>query len=128
MKNHTLILLLVLLCLHGCGTDNTDSSVSIDAENNMVDFQADDKAMNSAIKKAKDTFQFFTDNWQTMPNDGCSLKVEFETSDGGHEHIWFNPTKIEGDTITANCANEPRDIPGLKLGDERTFAKNQISD
>jgi uncharacterized protein YegJ (DUF2314 family) len=35
---------------------------------------------------------------------------------------------IEGQEITATCANDPEDIAGLKLGDTRKFNKTEVVD
>ena len=42
--------------------------------------------------------------------------------------ITLNPSKIEGDTITAECANEPRDIPNLEMGQVRELSTDLVSD
>lgn len=84
--------------------------------------------MFAAINTAKETLGFFEKNWKTMENDGYSLKFALPTPDGELEHIWFSPTRIQGDRITGECANDPVSIPGLKIGDTRTVTREDISD
>lgn len=96
----------------------------------VVHVEEDDAEMSAAIATAQETFGFFEANWKTMPNDGYSLKFALPTGhdDGALEHIWFSPTEINGDQITGECANDPENIPGLKLGETRTVARSDISD
>ncbi|MDP1560999.1 MAG: DUF2314 domain-containing protein [Pirellulaceae bacterium] len=84
--------------------------------------------MNSAIAKAKESFPKFVQNWQKPGIDAVSVKIAMETDTDGLEFIWYTPIKIEGDQITALCANEPEHIPGLRLGDERIVDLSKVSD
>jgi len=99
--------------------DNNPPIINVEKENNK---------MNDAIQTAKTTFPKFIENWKTLKNNGYSIKVAMKTTDNGTEHIWFNPSEIRGDVITAECANEPRNIAGLKLGDVREINVKDISD
>jgi len=87
-----------------------------------------DSEMNDAIAMAKKTFPKFLENWKTAKNQGYSLKFAVSTSNGGVEHIWFNPVSINGDVIQAVCASDPKNVPGLKDGDIRELKKSDISD
>ena len=116
----TLIVALVL----GCNNSNGSGS----GVRSVVTVADDDPEMVAAIKDAKGTLGFFEKNWKTMKSDGYSLKFALPTTEGGLEHIWFSPTKIQDDKIVGVCANEPGKIAGLKLGDTRTVSRNDISD
>jgi len=94
----------------------------------VVRVESGDPEWSAAVRRAKDTFWFFEQNWQTLENDGYSVKFALQNTAGELEHIWFSPTRIAGDSITGECANDPRDIPGLKFGDSRTVTRDQISD
>jgi uncharacterized protein YegJ (DUF2314 family) len=108
----------------GC-KDSTDlDSVA----HTVINVEKDDPEMIAAIETAKRTFSFFEGNWKTMESDGYSLKFAIPTSDGELEHIWFSPTKIDGNKITGECANDPVKVPGLKLGDIRTVTRDDVSD
>jgi uncharacterized protein YegJ (DUF2314 family) len=120
----TVLLLFAMLASFGCDKSANDKAL----DRGVVNVKDDDPEMNAAIKTAQQTFPFFEENWQTMKNDGCSLKFAIPSSDGGEEHIWFSPTKIEGDKITGECGNDPLLVPGLKLGDVRTVNRSDISD
>ena len=94
----------------------------------VVGVDSDDERMNLAMAKAKETFSKFEQNWTKPGLDSASIKVAMETNSDGLEHIWFTPTKIEGDQITATCSNQPENIPGLSFGDVRTIDRSKISD
>ena len=84
--------------------------------------------MVAAIERARNTFDFFTENYRTMENDGYSVKFGLKTPDGDLEYIWFNPIEISGNEIKAECANEPVKLPGLKPGDVRTLKRSEVAD
>ena len=117
-------ILVTLVFILGC----TNSPEGDGIDRSVINVADDDPEMVQAIKTAKETFGFFENNWQTMTNDGYSLKFALPTADGELEHIWFSPTKIEGDKITGECANDPANIPGLKIGDSRTVSRDDVTD
>ena len=105
-----------------------NESAHDDSEDPPVVFvESSDEKMNQAMQKARDTFPQFVANWQ-QKNINYSLKFGLKTHDGELHHIWFNPTEMKDGTITAVCANNPRSIPGLSLGDERVLDIAQLSD
>ncbi|CAD75675.1 YegJ family protein [Rhodopirellula baltica] len=113
-----------LIAVCGC----SESPIADSSVPPVVSIEDDDSEMNAAIAKAQETLSFFENNWKTMDSDGYSLKFAMPTSGGELEHIWFSPIKFEGDEITGECANDPEDIPNLKLGDVRTVTRNDVSD
>ena len=117
MKN--ILIILITVFLFSCGDNDNPPVIDVDSE---------DQKMNAAIKQAKTSLDQFFENYESIENDGYSLKFGLQTSDGNIEHIWFNPIEVDGDTIKAKCANEPRDIPDLKLGDIRYLKRDQITD
>ena len=114
-----LLIIPITILLFSCGNNDNPPVIDVDSENQQ---------MNTAIEKAKETLNQFFANYKKIENDGYSLKFGLETSDGGIEHIWFNPLEVKGETIKAECANEPRDIPDLKLGDIIDLKREQITD
>lgn len=122
LQTASLFLTLVVAC--GCQDSLNGNSLN----RAVVNIEDDDPEMNTAVETAQKTFVFFENNWKTMNNDGYSLKFALPTSDGELEHIWFSPTKINGDQVTGQCANDPAKIPGLKLGDTRTVTRSDVSD
>lgn len=107
----------------GCG-----SSDRAQDDSNFVQVDENDEAMNAAIEKGKATFDFFKENWQTMENDGYSVKFGLPTTTDELEYIWFNPLEINDGVIRAECANKPIDIPGLNYQDVRELSEDQVAD
>ncbi|MEM7313925.1 MAG: DUF2314 domain-containing protein [Planctomycetota bacterium] len=119
----TLLLVFSLLPFQfGCDS----SSSSLPSSSNLAHVEDDNDDMEAAIKKATVTFGYFEANWEKASSAG--VKIGMDTTDDSVEHIWFSPTKIEGNKITARCMNEPVNIPNLKIGDERTVDKSRVSD
>ncbi len=119
---HAVALVTMLTLLTACGNESADVNPAV------IDVESTDQRLNTAIDKARRTVGFFIENYRSLKNAGYSMKFAVDTADGGIEHIWFNPIEIDGDQIKAECANEPRNIPGLKPGDVRTLSKSQMSD
>lgn len=111
---------LVLMCV-GCNDATT-------VDDGIVDVDKDDATMNAAMDKARATLGQFEQNWQGGNVGVASLKFKMETSTGDSEYIWFEPTEITQTSATGTCSNDPRDVPGLALGDERTVDRSQIAD
>jgi len=94
----------------------------------VVHVASGDPKMEAAMLKGRSTLPFFEQSWKSKGHDLYSVKFSLPTSDGDREHIWFSPTKIEGDSFTGTCANDPIGIPDLKLGDIRTVDRSEVSD
>lgn len=111
---------LFVFCV-GC---NSDAVV----DDGVVDFDKDDATMNAAMDQARATFGQFEENWQREEVGVVSLKFKMETSAGEYEYIWFEPSEITASSVTGTCSNDPRDIPGLAFGDERTVDRSKVAD
>ena len=110
-------LALLLALATGCGSPNPA----------VLNVDENDTAMNEAIAKAGQTFGFFVENWQTMKSDSAAFKIHVKIDDGA-EHIWFSPVSVYQDQLVGICANEPVNIAGLKMGEQRTFSRDDLSD
>jgi len=122
--NPTRIIFVLMSCFFLSFVSCSSSTVS----DPVINVEDSDQAMNAAISTARQTFPQFLANWQTKPNDGASIKFGVPASDGSLEHIWFEPTNITETEITGVCGNDPAQVPGLKLGDTRTFKRSELSD
>ena len=118
------LFLLSLGLVWGCDSGNRLPSVPP----RVTKVEDDDEAMNAAVQKGKETFPQFEKNWKRKGIDGFSIKLGLKTVEDSLEHIWFTPIKIEGDQITATCANDPEHIAGLKFGDRLTVDRSAVSD
>ena len=120
---------LAALALGACEPAQTAPSQGQDpaAEDKVVNFGEDDAEMNAAIAAARKTLPVFWKHLQAKPDEASSLKVGLATSNG-HEHIWVSDIEAKGDKITGRLANDPDNLPGLKLGSPVSFTESQISD
>ena len=124
-----LCVVLAALSLGACGPAQTEPSQAqgVAAEDKVVNFDGGDAEMNAAIAAARKTLPVFWKHMQDHAGEPSSLKVGLPTSKG-HEHIWVSDIEAKGDKITARLANDPDDLPGLKLGSPVSFTEAQISD
>lgn len=97
------------------------------AGDQIILFEEDDPAMNTAIHQARESLEGFFSH-TTKHADKTALKVAFPTSSGGLEHIWVDNSARNGDRFTGTLANEPDDLGAWRNGSEVTFNHDQISD
>ncbi len=118
-------ILLPGLCLPlGCNQRNGLPNIP----HRVISVEQTDETMNAAMSKSRETFSQFEKNWTGRRVDLHSIKFAIPSDADLLEHIWFTPIRIDGDRITARCANDPKDVADLKYGDVRTFNRSEISD
>jgi uncharacterized protein YegJ (DUF2314 family) len=118
------------ITVFGILTIGPKPDVSADDRSPIVDVRTTDPEMNTAIARARGTLPTFWASYEApKPSEtGHSLKVRFSTRRGG-EHIWMAEVKKQPDgTYTGLFANEPRDLPGKRAGDQVRFSEADISD
>ena len=108
------------------------ATVSARAEDRspVVDVRSGDPEMNAAIARARGSLPTFWASYDApKPSEtGHSLKAHFSTRKGG-EHIWIAEIKKRPNgSYSGVFANDPRDLPGKRAGDEVKFAEADISD
>lgn len=91
---------------------------------------ADDPEVNAARDRAREMLPYF---WEAMeagrPNEGgFSIKAALPTPDDSVEHIWVSDLVRADGSIEGLLANEPVNLPGLKLGQAVTFTEGQVTD
>ncbi len=94
-------------------------------------FKNADEEMNSAVKNAKETLPEFQNAIQSKNPDysNFTLKQQFDTSDGGGEHIWIGDIQFKDGKYYGIVQNEPFDKKILvKLGDSVEVPIERISD
>lgn len=97
----------------------------------IVDFANGDPEMAAAIAKARKSLPAFWASYETpkAQEAGHSLKVRFPTGGSNGEHIWMAEVKKLADgRYSGRFANQPRDLPGKRMGDRVEFAEADISD
>jgi uncharacterized protein YegJ (DUF2314 family) len=119
---------LCLLVCFLCTNTGCESSGLPNFPHRVVSVDERNEEMNLAILRAKETFRSFERNWRLPEIESCSLKFAMDTDIDRIEHVWFTPVRIEGDQITARCANDPKNVRCLKIGDVRTLDRASLSD
>lgn len=94
-------------------------------------FKNSDEEMNVAVKNAQKTLSEFQKAIQSKnPSySNFTLKQEFDTSDGGGEHIWIGDIQLKDGKYYGIVQNEPVDTEiSVKLGDSIEVPIDKISD
>jgi len=91
-------------------------------------FESDDRDMNAAIAEARRTLPMFWRAYELRAGEQFTVKVAFDNSEGGREHLWIGNFRRNGDAFTGQLVNAPALLPGKKLGDWMEFSEHQISD
>ena len=97
----------------------------------IIDVRTADAEMNAAIAHARETLPTFWASYEApKPSEtGHSLKVRFPTGGSRGEHIWMaDVKKLPNGGYSARFANQPRDLPGKRVGDLVEFKQADISD
>jgi uncharacterized protein YegJ (DUF2314 family) len=124
-----------LAALLGAAVLLMDASAQDRSQNNdrspIVDIANGNPEMAAAIVKARATLPAFWASWEApkASETGFSLKVRFPTRGTNAEHIWMAEVKkLPDGRYSARFANQPRDLPGKRVGDQVEFAQADISD
>jgi uncharacterized protein YegJ (DUF2314 family) len=108
-------------------------------EENLYRFNGDDKKMQEASEKARQSFKFFWRelSWEyrrIVPAlDLAIVKVPFKVTSKQegippYEHMWINNISFDGENITGFLANQPNWVDNLSPGDEVNIPLAHISD
>jgi len=109
---------------------NKEQKLKRAGEPDVLYVQESDQEMNAAIKKAKETFSDFQKAFNSRNPDYSNfcLKQEFDTSDGGGEHIWIGDLQLKDDGYYGIVQNTPVDVANVKLGDSVKVSLEKMSD
>lgn len=92
--------------------------------------------MNSAIKKAQETFPEFVkelemESRRVVPAlDAAIVKAFFfePTTPEKGEHMFVNHVRVEGDLVHGILSSTPHSVAGLREGEEVSFPISRVSD
>jgi uncharacterized protein YegJ (DUF2314 family) len=62
------------------------------------------------------------------PGELLFVKHGFETQSGSQEYLWLVVTQWPGQHVVGQLANDPQDVPGLKIGQTVTVAEADLFD
>jgi uncharacterized protein YegJ (DUF2314 family) len=105
------------------------SFVGCSKQDKVINVADDDKEMNAAIAKARDTLPQF---WQTFEKRehgerDFALKVEI-TDRKGTEHFWLTDIERKDGKMLGTINNDPDIVRNVKLGDRLPIPEADISD
>ena len=85
--------------------------------------------MSLAIEKARSTVDQFISALETPKSAQTNFSVKLPVVDGDKvEHMWVLPVRYQEDCFFGTINNEPDKVSTVKVGDEVSIAKNEISD
>jgi uncharacterized protein YegJ (DUF2314 family) len=115
------IAVLALVCA-GCG-DSDGSEPPVTA------FKDDDKQMNAAMERARQTLDEFITQLQKPKESQTyfSVKGRFE-EEGKVEHIWLSDVRFDGTQFTGKLGNTPKHFKRIALGSPCTVPMARVSD
>lgn len=89
----------------------------------------DEKKMEQAIAEARSTFdEFLTRFHNPQPQDSAYyVKVKIEDKNGV-EHFWVGDLKLDAEPYTGKIGNEPGIVKNVKLDQDYSFSRSDISD
>ncbi len=124
--------ILFFLCFIALGlTSCNNKSKNVDEEN-ISYIEKEDKEVNTAMDKAKNTFdQFekvFIENQKTNKYANFMVKEGFPTKDGSKEHVWITKLTYNGRYIAGIVATQPLYEIKVQRGDTVIIDRNLISD
>lgn len=98
----------------------------------VVSFDTQDQTMNDAMAEAQASLDLFMANATDAAGTGspdASVKVAFETTDGGTEIIWVGTFEsTNGTNFSGQLANQPNFMGDLNIGDTVSFSRDMIRD
>lgn len=122
MKIKILLLVTILIIVNGCSENRSN-----DAE--IIQVKENDKEMNAAMEKARETFPEFIKviDKESIP---AMIKAYFDDSgafeDG--EHMWVTNIRIDGKIINGVLSSSPITVKKVKMGDKVSFPLKRLSD
>lgn len=112
----------------GCRSTEKLETVYREGEPPVSQTASDDPEMKAAIKKAQDTLDDFIEELGKPGDRYFSIKIAMPNSEDSIEHIWAEDVVYKDGEFKAKLANEPLQLPGMKLGDPVEATRDKISD
>jgi uncharacterized protein YegJ (DUF2314 family) len=126
MKKIIIILILINVANIGSAQLNKKERAN---EPDIYSYKGEDKKMNEAIDKAKNTFDNFIKILEAneIKIEYSSIKMKFKSKDG-HEYIWLDDIELNGDQIIGKIGNVPDQVDSIKIGDKIIVEYNRVAD
>jgi uncharacterized protein YegJ (DUF2314 family) len=90
------------------------------SEDPVYNYANSDDRMNAAVAEARRFYPLFLATFRADSEANraahYAVKLGLPTPDGGHEHVWIDNLRYEGETLVGALANIPDNLPGLAVG------------
>ncbi len=96
-------------------SDDPFAALYQEAEVPVIEVAPDLKVMERAEAEARQRWPQFVEVFEQQAGSNFAVKAPI-TRGGNTEFIWLTVTALENDVIYGELANEPVNLPGLKLG------------
>ena len=116
LKFHTLLLIALTVA---CGCSSKPET--------LVQGGYDEAEMAAATERAVSEVDAFIADLQSGRSENYAVKAPIE-DDGTVEHFWLTDLTYQGNKFTGTINNEPGMVSNVKLGQEYTIGKSEISD
>ncbi len=99
------------------------------SEDSIARIQHDDE-LEEASRKARERLPSLRVEFNKgfAPGEFLLVKAPFATPDDGHEWMWVEVNKWQGDGITGSLQNDPFDIPDLHAGQTVEVSESEVFD
>ena len=123
-------LIFVLIILFTIASCKKTDKIEREDEPTIYNVEQQDTEMNKAIAEAKKTVpEFYNALESGNPDyDAFGIKMRFNTSDSGGEHIWINGLFKKDGEYFGVVDNLPEFTKEVEQGDTIKIDKNQLSD
>jgi uncharacterized protein YegJ (DUF2314 family) len=125
-----LLKIIIVVILFTACNNNKNTKIERAGEPDIYTVESNDKKMNASIDYAKKTLGVF-DNALKSENKNYydfALKVRFNTTNGGGEHMWVNSIELANNKYSGIVGNEPEETKEVKLGDSIQIDSKNITD
>ena len=129
----TILLTLVCVSLAAAAEEASTQSPSRDVETpgppSYADVKDNDKAMDRAVAKARESLGFFLAALQAKKPDSTDFEVKRCFVDGDKvEHIWLRDVTWDGKVFRGKVDNQPLEVTNLRLGQQVTLNPEDLTD
>ena len=109
---------------YGLRTSQPLNVFQVERMDEIVQVDAGDDDMRRAVLQARDEFpEFRIRQSRPRPGERFYVKAPF-----AGEHMWIDLVRISGQSIHGHLANEPRNNPGLQIGDAVKVVVSELTD
>jgi len=109
------------------GTDSSTASGS--SSDRVTQINKDDEAMNAAIAKARETVDTFIVRLKSPQSGDTIFSVKVPIADSANtEHFWLTNVRFDGAKFNGTINNDPVKVTHVKLGQNWSVNRDEISD